>query len=199
MNPEYIAAHLVHTIPEKLSEYFLEPFTNFGIIICLIIMFTNIYMFRKLWKIKRRDYMLITNIAAIGTYIVFGIISAVLVSRLGPHGTLTIDDCDKIYMLIPRTFFIIVAVINIIYFIINLVTKLNKDKEYNETLKRGYFAEDNREIETEEKETKNTNHIDISSLVGNIKEKIDIDEIKDKVNNITEDVKDIINKKSKSE
>lgn len=199
MNPEYIAANLVHTIPEKLSEYFLEPFTNFAVIICLIIMFANIYMFRKLWNIKRRDYMLVTNIATIGIYIVFGIISAVLVSRLGPHGTLTIDDCDKMYMFIPRTLFTIVTVINIIYFIINLVTKLKKDKEYNETVKRGYFAEDNRELETEEKEKQSTNHIDISSLVGNIKEKIDIDEIKDKVNNITENVKDIINKKSKNE
>ena len=195
MNPEYIAANLVHTIPEKLSEYFLEPFTNFIVIFCLTMMFANVYMFRKLRNIKARDYMLVINIVTIGIYSVFGIISAVLVSRLEPHGTLTLDDCDKTYMFIPRTLFVIVSVINSIYFIVNLITKLKKDKEYNETVKRGYYAEENHLRQTEDKENKHTNHIDMSSFVDNIKEKIDIEGIKDKVNHITEDVKDIINSK----
>ncbi len=151
MNPQYVAANEVHTIPEKLSEYLIEPFTNFGILICLIIMFANIYMFRKLWKIKRRDYIEVINLFTIGIYIVFSIISAVLVSRLGPHGVLLEDDCDKAYMTFPRALFSIVIAINIIYFVINLVTKLKKDKEYSENVKRGYFAEEKENVETEEK------------------------------------------------
>lgn len=199
MNPEFVAANYVHTIPEKLSEYFMEPFTNFIVILILVIMFTNIYMFRKLRKIRKRDYIEVLNICTLGIYAVFAIISSVLVSRLGPHGTLTVDNCDKVYMLIPKTLFSIVAIINVIYFVINIITKLKKDKEYKETEARGYFAEERTSKETEEKEEKYRNSINVTSFIDNIKEKIDVDEIKDKVSNITENIKEIVNSKTKKD
>ena len=142
MNPQYMSASFVHTVPEKLSEYFIYPFTNIFIIISLVMMFANVYMFRKLRKIKKRDYIEVLNLFTIGIYIVFSIISSVLVSRLGPHGTLMTDDCDRIYMIIPRTLFVFVAIVNVIFFVVNILTKLKKDKEYKETNERGYFAEE---------------------------------------------------------
>ena len=197
MNSQYIAAGFVHTIPNKLGEYFIEPFSNILIILSLIIMFSNIYMFRKLRKIKFRDYIELANIITIGIYIVFAVISAALVSRLGPHGNLYIDDCDLKYMFIPRTLFVIVAIINVICFIINIVTKVKKDKEYRETQERGYFAEERTD---EEKQIQAHNHINVSSFIDNIKEKIDVDGIKDKVNSVTEEIKDMVNiKKDKDE
>ncbi len=196
MNPEYLAASTVHTIPEKLEEYFLLPFTNFLVILIIIIMFSNVYMFRKLWKIKSKDYITLINLITIGIYVVFGIISSVLVSRLGPHGTLRADDCDTVYMFIPRAMFVIVSIINIIYFIINIFTKLKKDKEYKETLERGYFAEENKNDTNEDSENHKTNNVNIPSFIDNIKEKVDIDEIKSKVNHVTENVKDLINRKN---
>jgi len=195
MNPEFIAANYVHTVPQKLEEYFIEPFYNISIILILVIMFTNVYMFRKLRKIRKRDYIEVVNLFTLGIYAIFSIISAILVSRLGPHGKLAVDDCDKLYMFIPRMLFIIVAIVNIIYFVINIVTKLKKDKEYKETEERGYFAEEKTREEIEEKHSNQHNHIDASSFIDNIKEKFDMDSIKDKVNNITEDIKEIINSK----
>lgn len=195
MNPSYVAADITHTVPERLSAYLISPLTNLLVIVTLVIMFVNVYMFRKLWKMKKRDYMLVTNIIVIGIYIVFSIISSVLVSRLGPHGTLTKDDCDYIYMLIPRVLFLITAFINIIYFISNICVKYKKDKEYEETVKRGYFAEETRE----EKQPKEEKHFDLSSVTENIKEKIDVEEIKEKVSDFTENIKEVINKKVNKE
>lgn len=197
MNPEFVAASYVHTVPEKLTEYFVEPWTDFGIVLILIIMFANIYMFRKLRKIKRRDYIEIVNLFTIGIYSVCSIISAILVSRLGPHGKLVADDCDKIYMFFPRTLFTIVAIVNVICFVINIWTKLKKDKEYKKAKERGYFAEET--SEKKEKQTEAHNHIDTSSFIDNIKEKFDMDGIKDKVNNITDDIKEIVNSKIKKD
>ena len=203
MNPEYIAAGFVHTIPERLSEYFLEPLTNIFIILILIIMFANTYMLRKLWKIKTKDYMTIINIVTVGIYSVMAIISSVLVSRLGPHGKVALDDCDKAYMSIPRLLFIVVAIINIIYFIVNICTKAKKNKEYKETLERGYYAEDTTNDDYEKTEKKSSEHKNImdsvSSLAEEIKEKVDFDGIKDKVSQVTEDVKELINKKNDKE
>ena len=198
MNPSYVAASITHTVYEKLTEYLVTPFTNIFFILVIIIMFVNAYMFRKLWKIKKRDYMLISNIVVIGIYFVFSVMSAILVSRLGPHGTLKADDCDKMYMLIPRTLFIITAVINLIYFIINIYTKLKKDKEYEETLKRGYYAEKEERPEIEET-PKEKKHIDLSSISGNIKEKIDTESIKEKLDDAVETVKSFIDKKGNKE
>lgn len=198
MNPQYMAAGFVHNIPGKLSEYFLNPFTNILVIISLIAMLANVYMFRKLRKIKKRDYIEVINLFTLGIYAVFSIISSVLVSRLGPHGNLYKDDCDYMYMILPRTLFMIVATLNVIYFVINIITKLIKDKEYDETVKRGYFAEDKkREKANEDKEK--ANHINRKSFIDNIKDKFDMDEVKDKVNNITEDIKEIINSKLKKD
>lgn len=188
MNPQYISAGFIHTVPGKLMEYFVYPFTNISIIISLVMMFANVYMFRKLRKIKKRDYIEVLNLFTIGIYIVFSIISAVLVARLGPHGTLTLDDCDKGYMFIPKTLFIVVAIVNVIFFIVNILTKLKKDKEYRKTNERGYFAEEKTSEDIEEHG---------GNFIDNIKNKFDVDEIKDKVNNITEDIKNIINSKIK--
>ena len=199
MNPEFVAATYIHTVPEKLAEYFIKPFTNIGIILILVIMFANIYMFKKLRKIRRRDYVEVVNLFTIGIYSMFSIISAILVSRLGPHGTLTTDDCDNIYMFIPKTLFLVIAILNIIYFVINIITKLKKDKEYKDAEERGYFAEEKAIEKTEEKQSETHNNIDISSFIDNIKEKIDMDSIKDKVNNITEDIKEMVNSKIKKD
>ena len=117
MNPDFVAAGFVHTIPEKLYEYFMQPLTNITVILVLVIMCANTYMFKKLWKIRTKDYMIIINMLTLGIYLFMGIISAVLVSRLGPHGKISIDDCDKLYMTIPRVIFFIVAAINIVYFV----------------------------------------------------------------------------------
>ena len=198
MNPSYIAASITHTVQEKLTEYLITPFTNLFVILILIIMFVNIYMFRKLWKMKKRDYMLITNVTVIGIYAVFSVISAVLVSRLGPHGTLKADDCDTLYMFIPRTLFVITAVVNIVYFIVNIYIKLKKDKEYEETVKRGYYAEEKESIEDDD-EPKERKHIDLSGFSENIKEKIDTDSIKEKVDSAVETVKSFIDKKVNKE
>lgn len=198
MNPQYMAAGFVHTVPEKLSEYFLEPFTDVFVVISLIAMITNIYMFRKLRKIKKRDYIEIINLFTIGIYAVVSIISSVLVSRLGPHGNLYKDDCDYIYMIFPKALFMIVAIINVIYFVINIVTKFKKDKEYKETVERGYFAEERKREETYEDKEK-TNHINGMSFIDNIKDKIDMDKIKDKISNIAEDAKEMINSKLKKD
>lgn len=197
MNPSYIAASITHTVQEKLTEYLITPFTNLFVIFILIIMFVNIYMFRKLWKMKKRDYMLITNVTVIGVYAVFSIISAVLVSRLGPHGTLKADDCDTLYMFIPRALFVITAVVNIVYFIVNICIKLKKDKEYEETVKRGYYAEES--IKEDDDEPKERKHIDLSGFSENIKEKIDTDSIKEKVDSAVETVKSFIDKKVNKE
>lgn len=202
MNPEYIAAGFVHTIPERLSEYFLEPLTNIFIILILIIMFANTYMLRKLWKIKTKDYITLVNVITLGIYSVMSIISAVLVSRLGPHGKVALDDCDKLYMTIPRVLFWIVAIVNIVYFIVNICTKARKDKEYEKTIERGYYAEEETSSvddknEVKSSEEKNINIMDsILSFTENIKERVDLEEIKDKINQVTEDVKDLINKKN---
>lgn len=196
MNPEFIAADYTHTIPEKLNEYFIKPFTDFRIVLVLIIMFANVYMFRKLRKIKKRDYIEIINLFTLGIYTVISIISAVLVSRLGPHGKVAVDLCDAKYMTIPIILFILVAILNTIYFVINIVTKLKKDKEYKEVEERGYFAE---EKTREEKQFEERNHIDVSSFIDNIKDKMDMESIKDKVNNITEDIKEMVNSKIKKD
>lgn len=195
MNPQYIAAGFVHTIPNKLGEYFIGPFSNILVILSLIIMFSNIYMFRKLRKIKFRDYIELANVITIGIYIVFAVISAVLVSRLGPHGNLYIDDCDLKYMFIPRTLFVIVAIINVICFVINIVTKIMKDNKEKETISRGYYAEENENRQTNE----NKRNENVSSFIDNIKQKIDVDVIKDKVNSVTEDIKDMVNSKIKKD
>lgn len=186
MNPEFVAANYVHTIPEKLTEYFVSTLSNFFVILILIIMFANIYMFRKLRKIWKKDYIEVINIFTIGIYIMFSILSAILVSRLGPHGTLTVDDCDKVYMFIPKTLFTLVAAVNIIYFVINIITKLKKDNEYKENEERGYFAEKEIGEETKERKLNIHNHIDVSSVIDNIK---------DKVSDITEDIKEMVNSK----
>lgn len=191
MNPEFIAANYVHTIPEKLTEYFIEPFTDFRIVLALIIMFANVYMSRKLRRIKRRDYLEIINLFTVGIYCVCSIISAVLVSRLGPHGKVAVDLCDAKYMTIPIILFIIVSIINVVCFIINIITKLKKDKECAETIERGYFAE--------EKTYEEKNHHVNASFLGNIKDKIDIDGVKDKVTSITEDIKEMVNSKIKKD
>lgn len=197
MNPGYVAASITHTVQGKLTEYLITPFTNLFVILILIIMFVNIYMFRKLWKMKKRDYMLITNVTVIGVYAVFSVISAVLVSRLGPHGTLKADDCDTLYMFIPRALFVITAVVNIVYFIVNICIKLKKDKEYEETVKRGYYAEES--IKEDDDEPKERKHIDLSGISENIKEKIDTDSIKEKVDSAVETVKSFIDKKVNKE
>ena len=197
MNPSYIAASITHTVQEKLTEYLITPFTNLFVILVLVIMFVNIYMFRKLWKMKKRDYMIITNVTVIGVYAVFSVISAVLVSRLGPHGTLKADDCDTLYMFIPRALFVITAVVNIVYFIVNICIKLKKDKEYEETIKRGYYAEES--IKEDDDEPKERKHIDLSGFSENIKEKIDTDSIKEKVDSAVETVKSFIDKKVNKE
>lgn len=197
MNPSYIAASITHTVQEKLTEYLITPFTNLFVILILVIMFVNIYMFRKLWKMKKRDYMIITNVTVIGVYAVFSVISAVLVSRLGPHGTLKADDCDTLYMFIPRALFVITAVVNIVYFIVNICIKLKKDKEYEETIKRGYYAEGS--IKEDDDEPKERKHIDLSGFSENIKEKIDTDSIKEKVDSAVETVKSFIDKKVNKE
>lgn len=197
MNPSYIAASITHTVQEKLTEYLITPFTNLFVILILVIMFVNIYMFRKLWKMKKRDYMIITNVTVIGVYAVFSVISAVLVSRLGPHGTLKADDCDTLYMFIPRALFVITAVVNIVYFIVNICIKLKKDKEYEETIKRGYYAEES--IKEDDDEPKERKHIDLSGFSENIKEKIDTDSIKEKVDSAVETVKSFIDKKVNKE
>lgn len=197
MNPSYIAASITHTVQEKLTEYLITPFTNLFVILILVIMFVNIYMFRKLWKMKKRDYMIITNVTVIGVYAVFSVISAVLVSRLGPHGTLKADDCDTLYMFIPRVLFVITAVVNIVYFIVNICIKLKKDKEYEETIKRGYYAEES--INEDDDEPKERKHIDLSGFSENIKEKIDTDSIKEKVDSAVETVKSFIDKKVNKE
>ena len=193
MNPQYIAAGFVHTIPDKLGEYFIEPFSNILVILSLVIMFSNVYMFRKLRKIKYRDYIELANLITIGIYIVFAIISAVLVSRLGPHGNLYVDDCDLKYMFLPRTLFIIIAIINVICFVINIITKIVKDNKEKEVVARGYYADENETRQTNE-DKRNEN---ISSFIDNIKQKIDIDVIMDKVNSVTEDIKDRVNSKIK--
>lgn len=197
MNPSYIAASITHTVQEKLTEYLITSFTNLFVILILVIMFVNIYMFRKLWKMKKRDYMLITNVTVIGVYAVFSVISAVLVSRLGPHGTLKADDCDTLYMFIPRALFVITAVVNIVYFIVNICIKLKKDKEYEETVKRGYYAEES--IKEDDYEPKERKHIDLFGMSENIKEKIDTDSIKEKVDSAVETVKSFIDKKVNKE
>ena len=197
MNPSYIAASITHTVQEKLTEYLITPFTNLFVILILVIMFVNIYMFRKLWKMKKRDYMIITNVTVIGVYAVFSVISAVLVSRLGPHGTLKADDCDTLYMFIPLALFVITAVVNIVYFIVNICIKLKKDKEYEETIKRGYYAEES--IKEDDDEPKERKHIDLSGFSENIKEKIDTDSIKEKVDSAVETVKSFIDKKVNKE
>ena len=197
MNPSYIAASITHTVQEKLTEYLITPFTNLFVILILVIMFVNIYMFRKLWKMKKRDYMIITNVTVIGVYAAFSVISAVLVSRLGPHGTLKADDCDTLYMFIPRALFVITAVVNIVYFIVNICIKLKKDKEYEETIKRGYYAEES--IKEDDDEPKERKHIDLSGFSENIKEKIDTDSIKEKVDSAVETVKSFIDKKVNKE
>ena len=188
MNPSYIAASITHTVQEKLTEYLITPFTNLFVILILVIMFVNIYMFRKLWKMKKRDYMIITNVTVIGVY---------AVSRLGPHGTLKADDCDTLYMFIPRALFVITAVVNIVYFIVNICIKLKKDKEYEETIKRGYYAEES--IKEDDDEPKERKHIDLSGFSENIKEKIDTDSIKEKVDSAVETVKSFIDKKVNKE
>lgn len=195
MNPSYIAASITHTVPERLTTYLISPLTNLLVIFALVIMFVNVYMFRKLWKMKKRDYMLVANVTVICIYVVFSIITAVLVSRLSPHGTLTKDDCDSVYMFIPRMLFLITAGINVIYFIANIYTKFKKDKEYEKTVQRGYYAEETRE----EKQPKEEKHFELSSVTENIKEKIDVEKIKEKVNNLTENVKEIINNKINKE
>ena len=200
MNPEYISAGITHTIPEKLFEYFVTPFTDWYVVLMLIIMFANMYMLKKLRKIRARDYITLINIITLGIYFVFSIISAVLVCRLGPHGNLKLDLCDSKYMLFPILLFYLVGVINIIECIVNVVTKIKKDKKYNETMQRGYYAEENERYSDDEEESNSAsqkNIIDsISSFAENVKEKINVDGIKDKVNQVTEDVKDLINNKN---
>ena len=201
MNPGFMAAGYVHTIPEKLVEYFAKPFTNLFVIFVLVIMFANTYMFKKLWKIKAKDYMIVINIVTIGIYVFMAVISAVLVSRLGPHGNLKGDDCDLGYMFIPRICFYVVSAINILYFVINLFTKLKKDKYEQDTIKRGYFAEENEETGDEEgseklEDKKSNINLDISSIAKNIKDKIDLESVKDKVSEFTDNVRDLINKKN---
>lgn len=192
MNPEFVAISITHTVGEKLSEYFIEPFTNVGILFILVVMITNSYMFKKLRKIKSNDYIIIINMITISIYCICSAISAVLVSRLGPHGMLKTDDCDTMYMAFPRLLFIIVSIINIACFVINIVNKIKKDKEYKETIERGYFAEE--QNNNNFKQTKEKSHIDLSSYVENIKENIEDLEIKDKVNKVTESVKYLVNK-----
>ena len=207
MNPEYVAANFVHTIPEKLTEYLLEPFTDIFVILVLIIMFANMYMLKKLWKIKARDYITILNVLTLCVYISVSIISAVLVSRLGPHGVLAKDECDKFYMILPRALFLITAIINVIECIMNIFTKIKKDKEYKETVERGYFAEETTNENNEKKETENKsqsanklNIVDnITSFAEELKDRIDIDGIKSKVNQGIEDLKELINKRNDKE
>lgn len=199
MNPEYISAGIVHTVSERLYAYFLTPLTNILIVFVLIIMIVNGYMFKKLRKIKTKDYMTVVNMITLGVYFVFSVITSVLVSRLGPHGTLAVDDCDKTYMFVPRTLFIVVAIVNVVYCIIDVVTKIKKDREYKETEERGYYTE--RQEANDEQEDYLKRHemkasgIDLNSFAENIKSKIDIDKVKNKVNEFTENVKDMINKK----
>lgn len=205
MNLEYVAAGFVHTIPDKLSEYFLEPLTNIFTILILIIMFANTYMLRKLWKIKTKDYITLINTITLGIYSVISIISAVLVSRLGPHGKVAADECDFTYMVIPRGLFCIVAIINVLYFITNIFTKVKKDKEYKETVERGYYAEEtsNKFTTEDDSQPKSVNQRNIihniSSFAEDIKEKVDFDSIRDKVSQVTEDVKDLINNRNNKE
>lgn len=188
MNPEYMAAGITHTIPEKLFEYFAYPLTNIFIILILVIMFANPYMLRKLWRIKTKDYITVLNVIAIGIYCVVSVISAVLVSRLGLHGTLAADDCDKMYMMIPRGLFVIAAVINIIEFVMGIISKVNKDKEYEENVKRGYFAEE---------DNKRQKTVDFKNILDSISSLTE--DVKDKVNQVTEDVKDLINNRNNKE
>ena len=203
MNPSIMAGGFVHTVPEKLYEYFARPLTNITVIFILILMCANTYMFKRLWKIRAKDYMIIINLATLGLYTFMSVISAVLVSRLGPHGSLKGDYCDFNYMAFPIISFYIVAAVNVIYFVVNLFIKLKKDKEEQDAIKRGYFAEtDEDDKKSDESETKHENKVnssinfDISSFAQNIKDKIDLGGVKDKVNEISDSVKDLINKKS---
>lgn len=200
MNPDYVFAGSTHTISEKLVEYLIEPFSSISVILIIIVMFSNTYILRKLWKIKEKDYVTLLNIITLGIYVSMSIISAVLVSRLGPHGTLNIDDCDTKYMFLPKILFNIVAVINIIVFIIGMFTKIQKNIEYNKTVKRGYYAEAKEKDINNEKKTK-PNPKNEKSMLDSIAlfikkqaEKIDEQKIKEKVNQFANILRNLINR-----
>lgn len=183
-------ALIEHTFLDKFVSYLTYPVSSILGTLCLVIIIGNLVTLKVL---KRRNKyvnfcMWDTTVICI-TVLICGI-SAFLVSRIGPHGGVKVDDCDKLYILWAKITYATLVITSLIS-LIKTIYEYYVDKKAEEALSITEMKKDEENPTIENRIDKKGNNLNMQGF----KEKIE--EMKETVQDKVDEIKDMFGNKDK--
>lgn len=183
-------ALIEHTFLDKFVSYLTYPLSDFFTIMCLAIIIGNLATLKVLKRRNKYVNFFMWDTALVCITILISAISAFLVSRIGPHGGVRIDDCDKSYILWAKITYGAIVITSLTS-LIKTIYEHYADKKAEANLNNSEAMQDDEYREIEDRKDKSGNGFNVQSF----KEKIE--EIKETVQDKVDEIKDSFSNRDK--